>query len=103
MARIGLVLQPEIGHQPRRPRQKQRLDLSGAQAGELGLITFEQAPAAARSALGHHRHARAAQGIHVAENGALGNLQALGQVAGWDPPMHLQQKKDGKQPVGAHG
>src|ERR1039458_6306050 len=45
--RVGLMLQPQIRHQPRGPRQKQRLDLGRAQPGELRLIAFEQAPRSA--------------------------------------------------------
>ncbi len=101
-AASALLRQAQVRHQPGGTRQKERLDLRRIQPRELGLIAFDEAPSATCAALSHHRDARAAERIHIAENGAFGNFQAFGEVAGGHAAVHLKQEKDGKQAVGAH-
>jgi len=78
------------------------LDLRRVQSGEPGLILLQQAPTAAYAALRHHRHARAAQHVHIPQDRARGDFQALGQIARGHPPLDLQHQKDGKQTIAAH-
>src|SRR5438477_3021274 len=69
---------------------------------EVGAVGFHQAPAAAVAALGEHRYTGAAQRIHVAMDGPLGNFQALRQFTGGDPALDLQEQQNGEQAIGAH-
>jgi hypothetical protein len=74
--RVGRLLDAELGEQGRRPGEKQRANFSRRQARQLGLVAVDEAPAAARSALGQHGDTGAAQRVHVAKDRALRHFEA---------------------------
>src|SRR4029079_1618946 len=47
-------------------------------------------------------YARDAERLHIAVDGALGNLQPRRELARREPAVHLEQEHDREEPVGAH-
>ena len=100
--RVRHLAQSEVGQQPRRLNQKERLRFVFAQARQVGAVLFHERPAAMAAALGDHRHACHAERFHVAVNRPLADFQTRRQLARRYAPVNLKQQHDRKQPIRAH-
>jgi hypothetical protein len=84
-------LEAELREQRGGAREEQRADLGRRQARQLRLVAVDEAPAAARAALGDHGHAGAAERVHVAQDRALRDLEARRQRLGRHAAVGLEQ------------
>jgi hypothetical protein len=65
-------------------------------------VAGRQREAAARTAVGPHRHAGVEQRIDVPVHRARRDAQPRGQVGRGEPPAELEEQQQGDQPAGAH-
>lgn len=100
---LGGVLQAEVGEQLGGLGEEEGEGFLGGEAGQVGLVVAQQAPAAARAAFGDDGDAGGAQGVHVAVDGALGDFETFGEFGGGEAGVGLEQKQDGEQTIGSHG
>lgn len=98
----GLPLPAEIGEKALRTGDKQGVNLGLGKAGEARLVVAQKAPAATRASFRHHRDARGAQRVHVAEDGALGNFQPGRQIPRGHAAVRLEEQQDGQKAPGPH-
>lgn len=83
--------------------QQQCAQFGFIQTRNLRPPSLFQLPAALGSANGRHRDPGRTQGLEIAMNGALRDLELLGQFALRHLTTGLEQKQDGHQTVGFHG
>jgi hypothetical protein len=69
----------------------------------LGAPILFELPAALRATERGDGNADAAQGFHVAMNGALGNFKPFGEFAAGEAAIGLQQEQSGEEAIGFHG
>lgn len=93
---------PQVGQRAGHGAQEQGAGLLAVQRREVDAVAVGQGHAAPGPAGGPHRHAGGAEGVEVAVDGALGDLQPGGQVPRRQPAAGLQEQHQGDQPVGPH-
>ncbi len=100
---VARALLGGVGRGAGHASDEETADLGVGQAGEARAVALAQGAAAAGAAVGDDRHARRAQGVEVAVDGALGALEFGGERGGGHAPARLEQQQQGEQAIGAHG
>jgi hypothetical protein len=92
----------EVGEEARRIAEEEGADLGFGQTGGVGAEAVGKRPTAAGAALGVDGDAGAAEGVHVAVDRPLRDLEAGGEFARGQAAMDLEQEQDREQAIGAH-
>lgn len=78
-------------------------ELGFVEAGDVGSPAGLELPAALGAAESRDGDVGGAEGLHVAMDGALGDLEAVGELAAGDAAFCLKEEERGEKPVGFHG
>ncbi len=99
---VGGFVETEVGEEPGRIADEERLRFRVVQSADVGTVTGHQTPAAVCAAIRHDRHACCAECVHVAKDRSLRHFEPLRQLRRRHPAMGLEEEQDRDKAIGAH-